>query len=154
MGHRFPEAPGDIVDGDTDLLNSYGRVCHNDNVPEQQEVDARDRDPATNKLKTSYNFYDPSCSADKCPVNETPPRPWDPEPADELQFRRAASGGMLFNSQITRVIPLTEANKTMNTRFQALLEKTVWKNYMLIGTQWPSSFPCTTHSRRRSPTMA
>ena len=115
---------------------------HNDNVPEQREVDARDADPEKNKLKSSYNFYDPSCSADKCPVNETPPRPWDPEPADQLQFRRAADGKMLFNSQITRVVPLREANKLMNSQFQALLDKTVWKNYMLIGTQWPSSFPC------------
>jgi hypothetical protein len=115
---------------------------HKDNVPEQKEVDARDADPVNNKLDATYNFYDPSCSADKCPVNETPPRPWDPEPADQLQFRRTADGKMLFNSQITRVVPLTEATKRMNNDFQALLDKTVWKNYILIGTQWPSSFPC------------
>jgi hypothetical protein len=115
---------------------------HNDNVPEQQEVDASKADPPK-KLNASYNFYDPSCSTDKCPVNGTPPRPWDPEPADQLQFRRAADGKMLFNSQITRVVPLSEANKLMNGQFQALLDKTVWKNYMLIGTQWPSAFPCT-----------
>jgi hypothetical protein len=115
---------------------------HKDNVPEQKDVDARDADPANNKLSSSYNFYDPSCPADKCAVNETPPRPWDPEPADQLQFRKSADGHMIFNSQITRVIPLSEANKRMNSQFQALLDSTVWKNYMLIGTQWPSSFPC------------
>src|SRR5262245_9799044 len=46
---------------------------HVDNVPEQKDVDA-------GKLRSSYNFYDPSCSAADCPVNQTPPRPWDPEP--------------------------------------------------------------------------
>jgi hypothetical protein len=115
---------------------------HNDNVPEQKDVDARDADPANSKLNSSYNFYDPSCPADKCPVNETPPRPWDPEPADHLQFRKSTDGHIMFNSQITRVVPLSEANKRMNSQFQALLDRTVWKNYMLIGTQWPSSFPC------------
>jgi hypothetical protein len=115
---------------------------HVDNVPEQQEVDAHAKDPANNKLKTSYNFYDPSCSVQNCPVNETPPRPWDPEPANQLQFERGADGRVRFNSQITRVTALTPANKLMNTQFQAILAGTVWKNYMLIGTQWPSGFPC------------
>ena len=115
---------------------------HVDNVPEQKDVDARDADPAGHKLSSAYNFYDPSCSADKCPVNETPPRPWNPDPADKLQFRKTADGKLLFNSQITRVAPLTDATKRMNAQFQALLGNAVWKHYMLIGTQWPSSFPC------------
>ena len=115
---------------------------HKDNVPEQRQVDAHNGDPVKNKLNSTYNFYDPSCSADKCRVNETPPRPWDPDPADQLQFHKTADGKVLFNSQITRVTPLTKATVAMNDQFQALLVDTVWKNYMLIGTQWPSSFPC------------
>jgi hypothetical protein len=109
---------------------------HVDNVPEQKDVDA-------GNLKPSYNFYDPSCSAADCPVNQTPPRPWDPEPENELKFRARADGKVLFNSQITRVVPLTEATKLINGQFQSILGNTVWKNYMLIGTQWPSAFPCT-----------
>jgi hypothetical protein len=116
---------------------------HVDNVPEQQEVDAHNADPATHRLKSSYNFYDPSCSAANCPVNETPPHPWDPEASNQLQFRRTSDGRILFNSQITRVVPLTEATKAMNARFQAILDGTVWRHYMLISTQWPSAFPCT-----------
>jgi hypothetical protein len=116
---------------------------HVDNVPEQQEVDAHNLNPALHPLKRSYNFYDPSCTLDDCPVNQTPPRPWDPEVQNGLQFRRTADGKMLFNSQITRVVPLTEATKTMNSQFQALLAGTPWKNYMLISTQWPSASPCT-----------
>jgi hypothetical protein len=102
---------------------------HVDNVPEQRDVDARN-------LKISYNFFDPSCSAEKCPVNEVPPRPWDPVPANELKFRNS------FNSQITRVVPLTDDVKDMNKKFQAILAGTVWKNYMLLSTQWPSDFFC------------
>jgi hypothetical protein len=109
---------------------------HVDNVPEQKDVEA-------GNLRRSYNFYDPSCSAADCPVNQTPPRPWDPEPENEMKFRVRADGKFLFNSQITRVVPLTEATKVMNGQFQSILSNTVWKNYMLIGTQWPSAFPCT-----------
>jgi hypothetical protein len=47
-----------------------------------------------------------------------------------------------FKSQITRTIPLTDATKNMNARFQDLLKNTVWKNYILLSTQWPSGFPC------------
>jgi hypothetical protein len=118
---------------------------HVDNVPEEKDVAARDADPIGHKLKPSYNFYDPSCRADKCPVNETPPRPWDPDPASELQFRRAANGSILFNSQIVRknANSLTDASNSMNAQFHAILGNTVWKNYMLIGTQWPSAVTCT-----------
>jgi hypothetical protein len=50
---------------------------------------------------------------------------------------------MLFNSQIVRTTPLTEATNSINNQFQTILGNTVWKNYKLIGTQWPSDFTCT-----------
>src|SRR5258708_1655654 len=109
---------------------------HVDNVPEQKDVDAHN-------LRHSYNFYDPSCSAENCPANQTPPRPWDPELANELQFRKTADGIVLFISQITRAVPLTDATTIINGQFQYILDDTVWKNYMLIATQCPSAFPCT-----------
>jgi hypothetical protein len=31
----------------------------------------------------------------------------------------------------------------MNTVFHSMLHGTVWENYMLLSTQWPSDFPCT-----------
>jgi hypothetical protein len=109
---------------------------HIDNVPEPKDIDARN-------LKRSYNFYDPSCVND-CPINETPPRPWDPEPENKLKFRLRADGKVLFNSQIVRTVPLTDATNSINKQFHATLsDNNVWKNYMLIGTQWPSGFPCT-----------
>ena len=30
----------------------------------------------------------------------------------------------------------------MNRQFQAILGDSVWKNYMLLSTQWPSDFGC------------
>ena len=104
---------------------------HVDNVPEQKDVEARN-------LKPSYNFFDPSCDTAKCKVNETPPRPWEPKHVLGLKFHNKE-----FKSQITRVIPLTDETKKMNKQFQDILGKTVWKNYMLLSTQWPTDFPCT-----------
>src|SRR5256886_10700411 len=102
---------------------------HVDNVPEKKEVDTR-------KLKPSYNFYNPKCNAATCKVNETPPWPWKPEPALGLKFHSP------FKSQIVRVTPLTDDTKTMNSQFQGILKGTVWENYMLLSTQWPSDFRC------------
>jgi hypothetical protein len=100
---------------------------HVDNVPEQKDVEARN-------LKRSYNFFDPSCDAAECRVNQTPPRPWEPKHALGLKFHNKG-----FKSQITRVIPLTKDTKDMNKKFQDILGNTVWKNYMLLSTQWPSA---------------
>jgi len=109
---------------------------HADNVPELSEID-------NHTLKSSYNFYDRSCDAATCPPNETPPRPWDPEPQNQLKFRLRDNGKVLFNSQIVRELPLTPATKAINEQFHAVLSNSVWKNYILIGTQWPSASPCT-----------
>jgi hypothetical protein len=102
---------------------------HVDNVPEQQEVHS-------GNLKQRYSFYDPSCPPNKCPVNATPPRPWDPTHDKGLKFH---SG---FTSQITRTVPLTDDTKKMNADFQRILRGTVWENYMLLTTQWPSTQGC------------
>jgi hypothetical protein len=105
---------------------------HADNVPEQKDVDARN-------LKPSYSFYDPACDAAKCPVNATPPRPWR-FPDRSLKF----PGG--FKNQITRVTALTDDTKEINAKFQNILKGTVWANYMLLSTQWPSDFGCSSKS--------
>jgi hypothetical protein len=59
-----------------------------------------------------------------------------------LKFR-VGPDGKIFKSQIVREVPLTPATKDMNEKFHSILGNTVWKNYILIGTQWPSAFPCT-----------
>jgi hypothetical protein len=105
---------------------------HKQNVPEQQEVDRQEA-----KAKGPYNFYKVGCDPTQCPVNQTPPTPWEPTYKNGLKFHDSK-----FRSQITRVIPLTDETKQMNKDFQGILGNTVWKNYMLLSTQWPSDFRC------------
>jgi hypothetical protein len=102
---------------------------HVDNVPEQKDIDTR-------RLKPSYNFYNPRCNTTACPVNQTPPRPWDPVDSLGLKFHSP------FKSQIVRTTPLTDDTKNMNRQFQGILKGSVWENYMLLSTQWPSDFNC------------
>jgi hypothetical protein len=105
---------------------------HKKNVPDKDEV-------AANKLDGPYNFYDVNCKGN-CPVvNATPPKPWDPDPALQLRFRKDDSA----KSQIVREIPLTQAARNMNQLFHTMLKDTVWVNYILLSTQWPSDFNCT-----------
>jgi hypothetical protein len=103
---------------------------HVQNVPARDEVDAHE-------LHGPYNFYSVNCKG-ACTENATPPTPWEPDSALELKFRRDDS----FKSQIVRKTPLTPAAKNMNAIFQSMLSNSVWKNYMLISTQWPSAFSC------------
>jgi hypothetical protein len=99
---------------------------HVDNVPEQSEI----------RKQKSWNFYK-VCNTPACPpVNETPPRPWEPKPSLGLKFDGT------FRSQIVRMTPLFEETKKMNKKFQEILRGTVWENYMLLSTQWPSDFRC------------
>lgn len=103
---------------------------HVKNVPDRDEVSA-------NKLGASYNFFNVKCKAD-CPIeNATPPFPWDPDPVLELRFRKDDS----YKSQIVRETPLTNAAKNMNAVFHSMLPaNNVWRNYMLLSTQWPTAF--------------
>jgi hypothetical protein len=106
------------IDGDPQWIwSSFEQV---DNVPSQADVNA-------GHLNPHYNYFDLRCKA--CKVNEPPPRPWDPN----LQ---PFPGG--FKSQITRVIPLTPEAVGITRSFQAILKGTVWENYMLVSTQWPT----------------
>ena len=102
---------------------------HVKNVPDKDEVAAK-------KFDGPYNFFNVNCK-DDCPeVNATPPRQfWQPDPALQLKFKDAK-----FKSQIVRETPLTDAAKNMNKIFHSMLKGTVWENYMLLSTQWPSVF--------------
>ena len=104
---------------------------HVKNVPDRSEVDAKTFDGP-------YSFFSISCKGDCSSENATPPRPWDPDPALELRFRKDNS----FKSQIVRETPLGHATKNMNKIFQSMLPDSVWKYYMLVNTQWPSAFAC------------
>jgi hypothetical protein len=100
---------------------------HVSNVPDQADVDS-------GELLPRYNFYNPACKG--CAVNQTPPTPWDPDAS--LKFH---SG---YRSQVTRVHmlpePVIDEVKKLNDQFRAFLKDTVWENYILLTTQWPSDF--------------
>jgi hypothetical protein len=95
---------------------------HRDNVPSQAQVNGK-------QIAPHYNFYNANCPADRCPVNEPPPRPWDP---NQVPFPNG------FKSQIVRLISLTREVEQLNSSFQGLLKGTVWEHYALISTQWPT----------------
>ncbi|POG10047.1 hypothetical protein BGP84_10030 [Pseudomonas putida] len=76
-----------------------------------------------NERKGPYLFYD--AQASDRPVNEPPAQPWDPS-------KKATP------SQIVREIPLTAATHQLNAQWQGALKGTVWANYQLISTQWPT----------------
>lgn len=109
---------------------------HHDNVPTQDDVE-------DGKAKgKQYNFYNPNCS--RCPINQTPPWPWDPLRLDWDPDRHPS----VFKSQIVRMGPspifadddVGKLNRAFHSWKQ--IRGTVWQNYDLITTQWPSAFPC------------
>jgi hypothetical protein len=100
---------------------------HVKNVPNHADAVAH------RNLLSHYNFYDPACDTVKCPVNQTPDRPWDPR-------KQPFPNG--FKSQITRVIPVTKDVVQINALSQSVagIKGTVWENYVLVSTQWPTDF--------------
>ena len=78
---------------------------------------------------SAYNFFNPACK--DCAVNEPPPRPWNP------------ANPHTQPTQVERVIPITEDAKKLNALYHAALEKavpgSVWLNYELVSTQWPTN---------------
>lgn len=94
---------------------------HVDNCPTEGEPPS----------KPKYNFF--SKNSPVPAANEPPPRPWDPnktEPPD----RRA---------QIVRKIPIPPPERALNALYQDALRKvnpdSVWLNYELVNTQWPTN---------------
>ena len=84
--------------------------------------------------KEHYNYYNHNCAdggVDCTAVNEPPPRPWNPANTNTPP------------SQIERVIPIADDTAVLNRQYQQKLQAavpgTVWANYELISTQWPTA---------------
>jgi hypothetical protein len=116
IGHKTQAAPQWL----------WSTFEHVDNVP-------TDADVKSGKLKASYSYYNPKCKA--CKINQVPPRPWNPTTVST------------FHSQIVRMnqfnLPIYAASAAArNADAQALLKgvnsKSVWQNYELISTMWPT----------------
>ena len=83
--------------------------------------------------KPKYNYFNPDC-ADCNAVNEPPAQPWNP---DDPPLSDARIGD---RSQIERVIAIHQDTDAMNAQVQSeLLAGTVWANYELVSTQWPTA---------------
>jgi hypothetical protein len=102
---------------------------HVSNVPERADVES-------GHLLPRYNFFNVACKNDCPAVNDTPPQPWDPDTT--LQFRGDYKSQVIREKMVPSFI-LKEVAE-LNTSFRALLKGTVWENYMLLTTQWPSDF--------------
>lgn len=86
-----------------------------------------DDDPSAGE---AFNYFQPQC--DDCnAVNTAPPQPWDPHVQPVVN-----NAG---KSQVKRAIPIDEPTTQMNDAVQAALEGTVWLNYELVSTQWPTN---------------
>ncbi|NIJ44606.1 hypothetical protein FHR24_001045 [Wenyingzhuangia heitensis] len=76
----------------------------------------------TNQSK-HFSYYNPECPTNKCPENKEQP---------------ANSAKPNFASQVVRTTPIPVSAQNTNTKWQKLLQGTVWKNYQLITMQWPA----------------
>ena len=78
--------------------------------------------------KAFYNYYNKKSTY---PVNEPPKRPWNP------------ANKYTTPSQVERVIPISEDTKKLNEKYHTFLNKavpgSVWQNYELVSTQWPTN---------------
>ncbi|MBL4773742.1 MAG: hypothetical protein JKX98_09150 [Alcanivoracaceae bacterium] len=103
-----------------DLQWTWSTFEHVDNVPTKGQTQAQN---------VHYNFYKPNCG-DCTAVNTPPPRPWDPATPHTQP------------SQIERVIPIDAPTIALNTSYQTALKTavpgSVWANYELVSTQWPT----------------
>jgi hypothetical protein len=107
---------------------------HVSNVPD--EADVRERAKTGKPLPLGrYNFFNAYCK-DCGEPNTTPPKPWHP-PAS-LQFPTS------YRSQVvrTKMVPghTQKDVDQLNQSFRNILKGTVWENYILLTTQWPSDF--------------
>ena len=118
VGHKTMGAPEWV-------WSSFEQVA---NVPNATEV-------RNKTLLPRYSFYNAACDLQKCPLNQTPPDPWPPNTS--LTFHDPT-----YHSQIVRedtLPPFTDDIKELNQSFRAVVKGTVWENYMLVATQWPTA---------------
>jgi hypothetical protein len=100
---------------------------HVSNVPDADDV-------ASGHLLPRYNFFNAACKKD-CPVvNDTPPQPWDPDVT--LKFHGDYKSQVIRKKMIPS--PVLKEVAELNKSFRGILKGTVWENYMLLATQWPS----------------
>jgi hypothetical protein len=99
-----------------------------DNVPTASQVKA-------GHLQAKYNFYDPTCPASTCKVNEAPPRPW-------IANQRSTPPSQVVREEVLPAFATasaTQRNATAKALYLGVNPQSVWQYYELISTQWPTS---------------
>ena len=105
---------------------------HVSNAPDREQVTKGDLHPP-------YTFYKPNCK-DCLADNQTPLDPWDPPVS--LKFHSDKRSQVVREKMLPDDV-LSEVAE-LNKGFRGILKGTVWENYMLLATQWPSDFKSTT----------
>ena len=87
----------------------------------------------------SYNLYDCTVNCEKIDENTlnkpraTSPYLW----GDKFPYAVTDTGEKQNSSQITRLVPITQASHSLNDAWHGAMDKSsIWQNYQLIGTQW------------------
>jgi hypothetical protein len=101
---------------------------HVDNAPTEEDV-------KKGTLKAKYNYYNPLCSAANCPANAIPPRPWNPTQISK--FHSQVVRNNLFNMPIYAA-SASARNADARKLLVSVNPKSVWQNYELISTMWPT----------------
>jgi hypothetical protein len=103
---------------------------HVDNAPTEADV-------SSGKLKSSYNYYNPKCSATDCPPNQVPPRPWDPTKVSS--FRSQVVRMNMFKGNEFAFTSAAARNADALKLLLGVSTSSVWQYYELISTMWPTN---------------
>ena len=103
---------------------------HVDNAPSEADV-------ASGKLKAKYNYYDPKCPASKCPPNQVPPRPWNPTQVSS--FHNQVVRMNMFKGNEFAFTSAAARNADALKLLLGVSSSSVWQNYELISTMWPTN---------------
>jgi hypothetical protein len=115
---------------------------HRDNVPQTTSATACVGPTMSGPQK--YSYFNAACVPGSCVPNQGPKGPadgnflWTPRPPyAQLYATRTASG--YFGTNAVRCQPVAEnspSSPMMDARWYPQLGSSVWKNYILTGTQW------------------
>jgi hypothetical protein len=102
---------------------------HVDNAPSEDDV-------KNGKFKAKYNYYDPKCPAATCPANKVPPRPWDPTKVSSFHSQVVRMN--MFKGNEFAFTSATARNTDAVKLLVGVNPNSVWQNYELISTMWPT----------------
>lgn len=115
---------------------------HRDNAPRTTSATAC-VGPATGGLPT-FSYYRPECPPGVCVPNQGPKVPADKNflwtrqpPYAQLYATKTKTGN--YGTQVVRCQPISQnspSSPLVDARWYTKLGNSVWKNYVLTGTQW------------------